>query len=87
MADSLYSVITDNDVFSQLAALPAAALRAYETALGVLELVPWNGRPYNDQKPDGSMRELVFGNGFGTITYLILEDQREVHVLLVQWIG
>lgn len=37
----------------------------------VLELVPWNGRPYNDRKPDGAMRELIFGNGFGTVTYLI----------------
>jgi hypothetical protein len=34
------------------------------------------------------MRELVFGaTGEGTVTYLLLEQQREVHVLLVQWIG
>jgi len=34
------------------------------------------------------MRELVFGaTGKGTVTYLLLEQQREVHVLLVQWIG
>jgi hypothetical protein len=31
------------------------------------------------------MRELVFGAaGHGTATYLQLENQREVHVLLVQ---
>jgi hypothetical protein len=34
------------------------------------------------------MRELVFGDrGQGTITYLVLEQQREVHVLVVQWLG
>ena len=83
----MYSVVTDSEVVSQLTALPADALLSYDDAVRVLELVPWNGRPYNDRKPDGAMRELIFGNGFGTVTYLILEDQREVHVLLVQWIG
>lgn len=52
--------------------------------LGALELGPWNGRPYNEDKLDVPMRQLVFGgNGDGTVTYLILEQQREVHVLLV----
>lgn len=33
------------------------------------------------------MRELVFGaHHEGTITSLILEQQREVHLLLLQWI-
>ena len=41
--------------------------------------------PANDDKPDGPMRELTFGeHGQGTITHLVLEHQREVHVLLVQ---
>ncbi|MPZ00718.1 MAG: hypothetical protein GEU97_22630 [Actinophytocola sp.] len=83
----MYSVVTDSEVVSQLKALPADALRSYDDAVLVLELAPWNGRSYNDEKPDCSMRELVFDNGFGTITYLILEDQREVHVLVVQWLG
>jgi hypothetical protein len=31
---------------------------------------------------------LVFGeHGSGTITCLVLEQQREVHVLLIQWAG
>lgn len=34
------------------------------------------------------MRELVFGaKGEGTVTYLMLDDAREVHILLVQWAG
>ena len=32
------------------------------------------------------MRTLAFG-GSGGVAYLILEREREVHVLLVQWIG
>jgi hypothetical protein len=32
------------------------------------------------------MRTLIFGSS-GAGEYLILEQQREVHVLLVQWIG
>lgn len=34
------------------------------------------------------MRQLVFGaNGYGLITYLILDDQRFVDVLEVTWGG
>ena len=84
----MYRVITYPDAGEQVAALVAEALPFYAEAFGVLELAPWNGRPYNDDKPDGSMRELVFGgNGEGAVTYLILEDQRRVDVLLVQWVG
>jgi hypothetical protein len=33
------------------------------------------------------MRELVFGaHGEGTVTYLVLEREREVDVLVVQWV-
>ncbi len=54
----------------------------------MLELAPANGRPYNDDKPDGPMREWMFGpSGAGSITYLLIERQCEVHVLLVQWVG
>jgi hypothetical protein len=84
----MYRVIVDDDAADQIEALPVTALKYCADAIGVLELVPLNGRPYNDELPDGPMRELVFGDGGqGTVTYLVLEQQREVHVLLVQWIG
>lgn len=83
----MYRVITYPDALEQIEALPADALTAYAEMFGVLELAPANGRLYNEAKPDG-LRELVFGvRGEGTVTYLILERQREVHVVLVQWIG
>ncbi len=84
----MYRVTTYPDAADQVAALDVAVLPAYAEALGVLELVPGNGRPYNEDRPDGPTRELMFGaGGNGMITYLILEDQREVHILLVQWLG
>jgi hypothetical protein len=84
----VYRVITDSAAVDQIAALPTSALRYYAEALGVLELAPEGGRLYNEDKPDAPMRELVFGAaGQGTITYLLLEREREVHVLVVQWVG
>jgi hypothetical protein len=83
----MYQVTTYDDAQEQVAALPAKVLPNYAEATAMLELTPWNGQPYNWAKPDGPMRELIFGDGLGTITYLILEDQREVHIVLVQWIG
>ena len=60
---------------------------AFAEATSVLELVPWNGEPYNKDKPEGNIRQLVFGpNGEGILTYMILEDQQRVDVLQVQWI-
>lgn len=84
----MYRVVPDSGVLEQIAALPTEALPFYAEVLGVLELVPANGRPYNADNPDGPMRELVFGaHSEGAVTYLLLQPQREVHVLLVQWIG
>jgi hypothetical protein len=84
----VYRVVHDDAALDQIAALPNRILHAYAEAISVLELIPNNGRPYNEDYPDRPMRELVFGeHGSGTITYLVLEHQREVHVLLIQWAG
>jgi hypothetical protein len=84
----VYRIITDRSVLEQLDSLPVVALVPYAEAMSVLELAPGNGRPCNADKPDGPMRELVFGAaGQGVITYLVRKQPREVHVLLVQWAG
>jgi hypothetical protein len=69
----------------QVQALPAAALLSFAEAITVLEIAPWRGRPFNRRNPDGAVRALPFA-GDGLITYLILEDQRIVEILDVQWI-
>ena len=80
----MYRIVTDSQAFDQIVELPIAALVGYAEALSVLELVPWNGEPINQQNPDGKVRVLPFGAA-GLVTYLILEDQRQVDVLDVIW--
>ncbi|GAA4933124.1 hypothetical protein EV188_103666 [Actinomycetospora succinea] len=49
-----------------------------------LETSPWDSDPYAAANPAGPMRTRAFGVG-GLVTYLILEDQQRVDLLLVQW--
>jgi hypothetical protein len=81
-----YSLDVDPLAEQQIAALPQSALSALAEVLAVLELVPWNGLPINEANPDGAVRQLPFG-GLGLVTYLILEDQRRVDLLIVTWMG
>jgi hypothetical protein len=82
-----YKIEIYPDVRRQIRALPASAERSFAEVLVVLELTPWNGRPYHDANPDG-LQNLVFGaNGEGMATYLILEDQLQVEIVRVSWIG
>jgi hypothetical protein len=49
---------------------------------------PWKGQPLHEDNPDGAVRQWVFGpDDAGQVIYLILDHQREVHVLTLQWIG
>jgi hypothetical protein len=82
----VYTVEPYPEAEEAIAALPQAASAGYRDAVEVIRLVPWNGRPYVSTKPDGSMRQLVFGQGgYGMVTYLVLEDEQRVDVLRVQW--
>lgn len=82
----MYTVVTDEQAQPHVDALPADALAAYAELCVVLETAPWSGRAYNRDNPDGPMRLRSFAT-YGQVVYLILEDQRRVDVLLVQWIG
>ena len=84
----MYRVIPDSTVLAQIDALPASVLPLIAEVFCVLELAPHTGRPYNEDLPDGPMRELIFGpNSEAAVTYLIVEHSREVHILVVQWLG
>ncbi|MDQ3153357.1 MAG: hypothetical protein M3R63_17155 [Actinomycetota bacterium] len=53
-------------------------------------MTPWNGRPQHPANPDAPVRRWAFGprpSQAGQVVYLILEEQQEVHLLLVQWWG
>lgn len=79
----MYRVITDPAALEQIDALPPEALTDYAELLGALELAPWNGPPHHAANPGGGLRRWVFGPGAaGQVVYLILDPQREVHVVL-----
>ena len=84
----MYRIVPDPVTYDQVAALPQEALRSYAEVLATLVLTPWNGRPQHRDNPDAAVRRWSFGPGAaGQVIYLILEDQREVHLLLVQWLS
>ena len=84
----MYQIVVYPEAAEQIDALPADVALAFAEVLGVLEMKPWAGPPQYDGNPEGEMRLWPFGPGLaGHVVYLILEDQREVHVLVVQWFG
>ncbi|UFS99708.1 hypothetical protein [Nocardia huaxiensis] len=84
----MYRIIVDPAVDEQLDALPYDALLAYVEVLNTIEVAPWNGPPQHAANPGGAVRRWPFGSGqAGQVVYLVLEIQREVHVLMVQWFG
>jgi hypothetical protein len=85
----MYRIVPDAATIPQVAALPVRALVPYFEVLTTLEVTPWSGAPQHAANPDGAVRRWTFGpGGSGQVVYLVLEDQREVHLLLlVQWLG
>lgn len=82
----MYTVVTDEQAQPQVDALPTEALAAFAELRVLLETSPWSGRPYNPGNPDGALRIQPFST-YGQVLYLILDDQRRVDVLMVQWTG
>lgn len=84
----MYKIDIYPEARDQVSALPLVARHKFSEVLAVLELVPWNGVPINKQNPDGAVRQFMFGpSSVGLVTYLVLEDQREVHIVKVLWVG
>lgn len=81
----MYRIVTDAQTSEQIAALPDHALAEFTGVLGVLELVPWNGRALHSDKPDGPVRVWSIGEA-GMVIYLILEDQHRVDLVNVVWV-
>lgn len=84
----MYRIVVYPEAADQIDALPGDVALAFAEVLDVLEVKPWAGPPQYDGNPEGEVRLWPFGTGLaGQVVYLILEDQREVHVLVVQWFG
>ncbi len=83
----MYRVVVYPEAADQLAELPASALADYARVMDAVEVVPWNGPPHNERNPAGAGRRWSFGpGGAGQVLYLVLDRQREVHVLRVLWL-
>lgn len=75
------------DAVAQVDELPVPALSAYAELIAFLELTPWEGAPYRDDKPDGNMPTIPFGKrAEGMAVYVILEEQLRVVVVSVTWL-
>jgi hypothetical protein len=83
----VYSYDAVPDAVALVAELPVHALTAYAELIAFLELTPWEGAPYREDKPEGSMRTMPFGKrAEGMAVYVILEEQRRVVVVSVTWL-
>jgi hypothetical protein len=62
-------------------------LLGYASALDALAAAPWDGAPHNSSNPGAEVRRWLFGPlGVGQVLYLVLEREREIHVLRVVWL-
>jgi hypothetical protein len=83
----VYRVVTYPEAADQIAELPSHLLRDYARALDGLAAAPWDGAPHNSNNPDAEVRRWLFGPvGVGQVLYLVLEREREIHVLRVVWL-
>ena len=78
----MYRLNLDPIAEEQIKAVPEGALRPLAELFTLLETAPWSGQPFNPANPRGNMLTHAFGER-GLATYL--EEQREVHVLRVEW--
>ncbi len=80
----MYRLALDPIAEEQIRAVPEGALRPLAELFTLLETAPWSGQPFNPANPRGNMLTHAFGER-GLATYFVLEEQREVHVLRVEW--
>lgn len=84
----MYRVDVVEAARAAIAELPAGVLGELADAFAVLEIAPWGGAPQHKNNPGGAVRRVLFGpGGSGQLVYVILEDVREVHVVLIVWLG
>ena len=84
----MYSYEILPEAREQVDGLPVDALPHYAELIAFLELTPWGGPSYREDKPGGNLRKMLFGQrAEGIAVYLILERERRVVVVSVTWLG
>lgn len=82
----MYRLVTYPEAADQIAELPAHLLASYAAAIAEMKTQPWAAPSHNSNNPGGAVRQWLFGPlGSGQVLYLVLERDREVHVLRVVW--
>ncbi|GAA4563137.1 hypothetical protein [Planotetraspora kaengkrachanensis] len=82
----MYSVDLDPVAQQQAEALPVTAINTFLELRAVLETDPWGGRPLNPDNPKANILTYMFG-GLGSAVSLILDEQRLVHIIRIDWLG
>lgn len=80
----MFKLIIDPVADEQIAALPDHALRPLADLFALLETAPWSGNPYNSANPRANMLTHLFGER-GLATYVVLDRQREVYLIRIEW--
>ncbi|MFF4778738.1 hypothetical protein ACFY05_38530 [Microtetraspora fusca] len=82
----MYMVGLDPVAREQAEALPTEAINPFLELRALLETQPWSGQPLNPDNPKTHMLTQAFG-GRGLAVYLVLEEQREVYIVRIDWLG
>lgn len=80
----MYHLSLDPIVEAQIKSVPEEALRPLAELFTLLETAPWSGQPFKPANPRSNMLIHAFGER-GLATYLVLEEQREVYLLRIEW--
>jgi hypothetical protein len=80
----VYRLGLDPVAEEQLSVISENALRPLAELFTLLETAPWSGQPFSPANPRGNMLTHAFGE-LGLATYLVLEEQREVYLLRIEW--
>ncbi|RGA03450.1 hypothetical protein DI270_019010 [Microbispora triticiradicis] len=82
----MYKVDLDPGARQQVEALPTEAINPFLELRALLETHPWSGQRLNPDNPKANMLTHAFGR-CGLAVYLVLDEQREVHILRIDWLG
>jgi hypothetical protein len=81
----VYRLSLDPVAEDQIVAIPQEALGPVAELFTLLETAPWSGEPFNPANARSNMLTHAFGE-LGLATYLVLEEQREVYLLRIEWL-
>lgn len=82
----MYTVDLDPVARQQAEALPIEAINPFLELRALLETHPWSGQPLNPDNPKANLLTQAFGSR-GLAVYLVLDEQREVYIVRIDWLS